>query len=191
MRQFITLLIVSTVSLAGSCKRKPTAQEPVKYDSCLEFQIALRMTPLNAGDGYNDGEFKVITSHIVPVRREGGPGHAVSDVNGASVEMRWSKVEPVGETGVSFKDFRWRIRNRLLCSDSEIRTWPDWSGRISPNNQGFSTEFDALVTPVSIHPESDRGAGRIPPILFLRCRWLPSLPKAPDIDLRDNIPKST
>lgn len=188
MRKFITFLIIFTVLLAGCCKRKSTTQEPVKYDSCLEFQIALRMTPLNAGDGCNVGEFKVITSNIVPVHREGGPGHVVSDVNGVFVEMHWSDVEPVGETGVNFTDFRWRIHNRLLCSDSETRKWAGWSGRISPNTQGFSTEFDALVSPVSIHPESHRGGGLLPPILFLRCRWLPSLPKAPDIDLRGNIP---
>jgi hypothetical protein len=188
MRQFITSLIIFTVLLVGSCKRNSTPQEPVKYDSCLEFQVALRMTPLNVGDGYNDGEFKVITSNIVPIHREGGPGHVVSDVNGVIVEMQWSDVEPAGRNGVNFTDFRWIIRNRLLCSDSETRWWSDWSGRVSPNTQGFSTEFDALVTPVSIHPKSHDSAERPPPILFLRCRWLPSLPKVPDIDLRNNMP---
>jgi len=176
MRQISTYTIVLAVLLVGSCKKSPTSQGPEKYDSCLEFQIALRMTPLNVGDNY---------SNIIPINTNGGPYHVVSDANGMFVEMRWSDVEQVGQKGVEFTDFRWRFRNRLLCSDAETR-WSDWTGPISPDTQGFPTEYELLMTPVSIHPQRHNGGDR-PPLLFIRCRWMPSPPKVPDIDLRKYI----
>ena len=89
---------------------------------------------------------------------------------------------PYGEPGLLFRDFRWRIGNRLLERDGGSRSF-GWHGLVRPNTQGFTEDFDLLATPVSLrHTAEEVKAG---PMLVFRARWRPDAPKLRDIELEE------
>lgn len=174
------LLFVGAILIVISgCNQESETSETDVNDSAIEVQIAVRSTPFKTGDEINSGEYRVVSSNLLPISGHGS-SHVVSVKDGVWVEMKWSNVELYPKDSIMLRDFKWRIRNPLKDKGGDTRTF-GWYERIEPDSQGLSTEFDHLVTPTSLrHTKEERETG---PVLVVRTRWLPQLPHVKEIAL--------
>ncbi len=174
------LLFVGAIFIVISgCNQESETSDTEIKNSAIEFQTAVRSTPFKTGDDINSGEYRVVSSNLLPISGH-GPSHVVSVKDGMWVEMKWSKVELYPKDNIMLRDFKWRIRNPL--KDKKGDSWNfGWYKRIKPDSQGFSTEFDHLVTPTSLrHTKEELETG---PVLVIRARWLPQLPPVKEVEI--------
>lgn len=142
-------------------------------DCAIEVQIAVRSEPYRQGDNMNDGDFRVVSSNVLPIHSVGGPSSVVCNQDGVIVEIQWDDVRLLQtrvdqhhnpETQISFDNLRFVIKNQLVRPDG-IKHRID-SG---PDSQTLSTEFDLMFSPITFSATGDEYERA----LVIRARLLP------------------
>lgn len=170
-RRYCLFAILLLIPLLAACRKSAADQA---YGGWIELQIGT--APDTAAAITGDKTVHVVRTHWLPVPIEKSrAGHVVSMVDGSRVEFRWSSVIR-RMNGLAFKDFRWKIGNRLI-EESGSRTF-GWNGPLDPPYQDFGKDYHLLVTPVSVSADHKNG-----PYLMIRARLSNAAPPAPDIEL--------
>lgn len=154
------------------------SKNALTIDCAIEIQIAV-VSGLQPGFEITDGDWRVAATCVLPVQSTGGPGHVVSNNDGAIMELKWDNVcTKFGGKRMEFGGGQWFIRNRIDRRDGVSQTL---GGGISNPPLSFSTDFEWLG---SCDLDTD-GRSKSDRMLVIRGRVLPKAPPAQPLNLAE------
>lgn len=178
MKELSSVIALTAMLILSGCSGDFDARSrnAVDIECAVEIQIAV-VSGRKPGDEITDGDWSVAAACVLPIHSTGGPGHVVSNNNGAIIELQWNNVHMMHDGKyVEFGDGQWRIRNRI---DRRDGTSQGFGGGVSTPPLSFGNDFDWLSScdlDTADDVQSDRK-------LVIRGRLLRAVPPAEPLNL--------
>ncbi len=180
---FAAVATICVTAITG-CGEQSSAwmPSPGPIDCEVEVQIAVRSQPYSEGDVINDGNFKVLSTTILPIKSNGGRGHVVSKNDEAVVELHWDAVtvsqmrkdqhhEP--KLQIEFENCRLEIKNDIVRPDGT-------SHRLGAESASWiaGEDYELKFSPITFTADDDNERA-----IVVRTRLIKQATKAASIDV--------